>query len=405
MSLALISTPYMEVVEGELAGMSFPLTKQEITIGRGEENDIVIKDAMVSSRHACITIRKEAIIIDDLHSTNGTIVNGVNIQSHMLDEGDHILIGGTELVFHTGVPGAAASASMGPQGKKKALTMPVLIGIIIAGLAIVAGLVVTLFVLRGKEAAKDKTPPKVEILKPAPTSRVELGFTPGSVITIEIEVKASDETELNKVDLIVNGEKVTTMRAEEGPDFAYSYDVAEPGTYAVKAVAYDATGNEETSGIASVEVWQDLEKKSKMEAYVVQADSLIMEYRQYRQMFLQAYNAAQGMSPMDPGWYQVTQTFLQVKENREKLLMASNGFPVTLELQTAHIYLQEMLKNAIQADNYAIQWAANMGTDDMAKNMLNSYSSSCQASSISFKASYDQVRAAYLGLGPSTPAH
>lgn len=399
------SSPFLEVKGGELSGMSFPLIKREVTIGRSEDNDITIYDSMASHRHARITIRQEAVIIDDLDSTNGTIVNGNNIQSHMLQEGDHILVGSTELIYHAGALATLGATSEKTSDKKKFMTMPVLIGIIIAGLLLIAGLVTTFFVLKSKEEAKDTTPPDVEIVLPAPSSRVELGFAPGSSASIDIEVEASDEVELNKVDILVNGEKVATFKSDEGPSFSHTYVVSQADTYAIKAVAYDAVGNEAESDVASIEVWQDLEKKAQMEAYVAQVDSLIMEYRQYRQVFNQAYSRALNMSPADPGWYEVTETFLVVKENREKLLTQAGGFRPTSEFQAAQVSLSSMLSAAIQADTFAVQWGISLGTNTTAKNAIGTYSNTCQAHGSSFSASYNQARATYLGLGPSTPPH
>ncbi len=399
------SSPFLEVRGGALVGMSFPLVKQEVTIGRSEDNDITIPDSMVSHRHARITIRMEAVIIDDLDSTNGTIVNGNNIQSHILQEGDHILIGSTELAYHPGAFSDLGAASDEATSKKRFMTMPVLIGIIIAGLLLVAGLATTFFVLKGKEEAKDTTPPQVEIIRPAPSSRVEMGFAPGAAASIDIEVEASDEVELNKVDILINGEKVATFKSDEGPVFAHSYVVSRADTYAIKAVAYDAAGNETESSVASIEVWQDLEKKAQMEAYVAQVEPLIMEYRQYRQVFNQAYKRALSMSQFDPGWYEVAQTFLVVKENREKLLTQAGGFRPTSEFQAAQVSLSSMLSAAIQADTFAVQWAASGGTNTTAKGAIDTYSNTCQAHGASFSASYNQARAACLGMGPGTPPH
>lgn len=398
-------SPYLEVKSGELAGMSFPLTKQEILLGRGEDCDITLPDEMVSKTHARITIRPDAIIIDDLDSTNGTIVNGISIQSHILQEGDLVYLGSTEMVFHSGAAGPAGIAAPVEKTRRKVFTLPVLIGVIVAVTIIVVGLVITLFVLKGREEAKDTTPPEVEVVKPAPNSRVEMGFAPGASVDIEVAIDASDEVELNKVDLVVNGSKVTTFKSEDGSDFNYMYTVTQPDTYAIKAVAYDAAGNESSSDTVSVEVWQDLEKKSKMEAYVYQVDSLIQEFRRFRQLFNQYYSAAQSMAPGDPEWTAVIENFYIVKDNRENLLTLANGFPVTAEFQAAQINLTQMLSAAIQADTFAIDWAISNGMNESAKEGIHTYSAICQSHGHNFQVSYDQARAACLGLGPGVPPH
>lgn len=48
----------------------------EITIGRGPDNDLVLQDGNVSTRHAKITCRDGKFIVVDMQSTNGVYVNG-----------------------------------------------------------------------------------------------------------------------------------------------------------------------------------------------------------------------------------------------------------------------------------------------------------------------------------------
>jgi pSer/pThr/pTyr-binding forkhead associated (FHA) protein len=51
--------------------------KTEITIGRGVDNDLVLPDGNVSTRHAKISYRDGKFVMVDNHSTNGVYVNGV----------------------------------------------------------------------------------------------------------------------------------------------------------------------------------------------------------------------------------------------------------------------------------------------------------------------------------------
>lgn len=50
--------------------------RTEITVGRGTENNLVLHDDNVSTRHARITLRDGKFIIVDTQSTNGVYVNG-----------------------------------------------------------------------------------------------------------------------------------------------------------------------------------------------------------------------------------------------------------------------------------------------------------------------------------------
>lgn len=90
------------VRQGPQAGMSFPLAGNQIVIGREEGMDIALQDPESSRRHALVSWRGGQFVIEDLGSTNGTFVNGVQITApQVLNPGDSIGIGQTALVFHT----------------------------------------------------------------------------------------------------------------------------------------------------------------------------------------------------------------------------------------------------------------------------------------------------------------
>jgi hypothetical protein len=81
-----------------LVGSSMPLSSA-LVIGRTHGNDIVIADDMVSSTHARITPLPDGAILEDLNSTNGTLLNGMRITAPQnLVAGDHIGIGMLTLV-------------------------------------------------------------------------------------------------------------------------------------------------------------------------------------------------------------------------------------------------------------------------------------------------------------------
>jgi hypothetical protein len=70
----------------------------ELVIGRHPDCDIVLAGPAVSRRHARLTFRDGAWILQDLHSTNGTIVNNERIGRCRLNAGDRLVIGGAQLV-------------------------------------------------------------------------------------------------------------------------------------------------------------------------------------------------------------------------------------------------------------------------------------------------------------------
>lgn len=80
-------------LDGEIV-KEFVVNKETITIGRKHENDIQLNDLTVSGRHALILCNEDnTTIVEDLGSTNGTLVNGNHIVQAVLQHGNVIQIG------------------------------------------------------------------------------------------------------------------------------------------------------------------------------------------------------------------------------------------------------------------------------------------------------------------------
>ncbi len=92
--------PSIHVIANDGRIFDYPILKDEITIGRGKENDIVLKDSTISRNHARITKSKKDYFLVDLGSYNGTKVNGKTIQNVLLKQDDQIKIGVTRLIFN-----------------------------------------------------------------------------------------------------------------------------------------------------------------------------------------------------------------------------------------------------------------------------------------------------------------
>jgi len=89
----------LEAQEKELLGRRFAF-REEITIGRGEENDVRIPENFVSHRHATIFLHGAQYVIEDLGSVNHTYVNGQSLEGRAyLKPGDEIRIGMVTLKF------------------------------------------------------------------------------------------------------------------------------------------------------------------------------------------------------------------------------------------------------------------------------------------------------------------
>lgn len=89
----------LTIVEGTGKGEVVELTAAESTIGRASSNAVVLKEAKVSRQHALIKRQGVEYLIEDLHSSNGVIVNDEKVQSHVLGDGDIIRIGDFALKF------------------------------------------------------------------------------------------------------------------------------------------------------------------------------------------------------------------------------------------------------------------------------------------------------------------
>ena len=75
------------------------LTKERITIGRKAMNDIQIDNLAISGEHAAIATVLNDSFLEDLNSTNGTLVNGQPIKKHFLKNNDVIELGKYKLKF------------------------------------------------------------------------------------------------------------------------------------------------------------------------------------------------------------------------------------------------------------------------------------------------------------------
>lgn len=88
------------LIQDDTAGVQFHVDKPRLTIGRGQENDIVLDDELVSKSHAAL----EAMVkedndmrieyyLHDLDSTNHCFVNDERVKIRRLSQDDMIRIG------------------------------------------------------------------------------------------------------------------------------------------------------------------------------------------------------------------------------------------------------------------------------------------------------------------------
>ncbi|MBV9071089.1 MAG: SpoIIE family protein phosphatase [Acidobacteria bacterium] len=90
------------VYQPGLAPQQLSLPAENITLGRASDCTIPIKDRFLSRRHAEILIERGTWYVRDCGSVNGTTLNGVKLaETSLLNPGDRIGLGDSEVVFHS----------------------------------------------------------------------------------------------------------------------------------------------------------------------------------------------------------------------------------------------------------------------------------------------------------------
>jgi pSer/pThr/pTyr-binding forkhead associated (FHA) protein len=89
----------LRVLDGADRGHVYQDLDLPITVGREEGNDIQLNDERLSRFHAKIQLDHDRMVLTDLGSTNGTKVNGEDIQLRILRYGDLISVGRSVLLF------------------------------------------------------------------------------------------------------------------------------------------------------------------------------------------------------------------------------------------------------------------------------------------------------------------
>ncbi len=118
-----------EIVEVVTEEGTFPLEgRGPWTVGRSQECDIVVSDPNVSRKHARLSRADNGFVVEDLGSTNGTLLDGAPIDRERIESGDELTFGQTTARFvrridspgggPEGTPrGGRAASGRGPGGR------------------------------------------------------------------------------------------------------------------------------------------------------------------------------------------------------------------------------------------------------------------------------------------------
>ncbi|MCL4303048.1 MAG: FHA domain-containing protein [Anaerolineae bacterium] len=260
---------------GPLAGKGYPITGNTLTFGRGSDNDIVLDDTQVSRNHARLIRQGDEVIIEDLGSTNGTLVNGKPVVGqHILQPADIISIGSS--VF--GVKGFAAPSTIGvtqismekrtypppipsappsppripsPPPRRPApaaqkaeparLNMLVMGGLIALILVVVIIAAVTAYFLTQDRGSGVAGIPTVVITAPTANSQVQIN------VPVTVQATASDPSGVKRMELWVSNIKTAdaVSPVDQGQatlTASFQWTPPAPGTYTLEVKAFNSQG-------------------------------------------------------------------------------------------------------------------------------------------------------------------
>jgi pSer/pThr/pTyr-binding forkhead associated (FHA) protein len=94
-------------------GRVYEFAVETTTVGRGQNNALVISDDSVSETHCQILVYGPEVIVRDMGSTNGTYVNGVQLrgQQRPLRDGEIVIFGAVQARLELGPPADSGTAT------------------------------------------------------------------------------------------------------------------------------------------------------------------------------------------------------------------------------------------------------------------------------------------------------
>jgi uncharacterized protein YraI len=250
---------------GSSIGQVYTMVGDLLTIGRAQDNDVVLDDPQVSRYHAHLMRHGDEIIIEDLGSTNGTLVNGRRISGpHVLQPSETIAVGASvfsvegfaapstvgmlpQTLTARDFPGPARQAPAAPQqappaaqpaGETPWQAIGWVAGLLIVVMLILALAGLTAWLLTRNRAQTPASIPSVFIQTPVTGSQVP---TNQPVI---VNATASDPNGVTRAELWVGGNVVDQQQsaaAEGQPTFPVSlrWTPTVAGNYTLEVRAYN----------------------------------------------------------------------------------------------------------------------------------------------------------------------
>ncbi len=242
---------------------SFPITGETFTIGRELFNDLPLEDLHISKQHARLIRQGDRLLIEDLNSVNGTLVNDILIsEAYPLQAGDTITLGPFTFGVAQGEVELAQTEVL-PQAHPVAAA-PMQLGRLLFLLGAVGALLIVIlllgiglyWLLAFRQPLQAELPPS-----PTQTGTVVVARAPSIVInqapasysevqinqSIIVQATASDPGGVNRMELWINDRKVdqvVSQLAQNVPSMtaAFQWAAATPGTYLIEIRAYNQAG-------------------------------------------------------------------------------------------------------------------------------------------------------------------
>ncbi len=230
----------------------YPLTQAAVTIGRQDDNTVVLVDPQVSRHHARLSWQGGTYVVHDLDSANGTFVNEQRLTvPRRLQDGDVLRLGNTVFDVQLDVGMAPtqqvpADYDTYPEAEGRPLA-PIIIGLLVAGIVLVGVVIASILLFSGGGRAT----PTVVIQSPAPGAQVEAGRE------IILQATATGARNITRLEMSVDGvliAAVTSTDPDGQPSLTASqpWTFGQPGPHTVSAVAF--TARDRSSDVATVDV-------------------------------------------------------------------------------------------------------------------------------------------------------
>jgi len=115
-----MSSSFLKIVAGARQGLNVPLPAREPLVMGRKEGDLLLDDPLVSGRHCQVVARNGEFVLQDLGSTNGTMVDGRLVREVVLKPGNEIALGSTRLILFTGANEASSEVEDVGAGRESA---------------------------------------------------------------------------------------------------------------------------------------------------------------------------------------------------------------------------------------------------------------------------------------------